>query len=256
MYLTIILLLIILLVYYKANPLSNNKFKHIYEIGHGGHFSAITTQNILLYPKYLLTHPTKYILNEGDGLYIPRNWWHWVFSEPNTFAVNYWSTGNYMKDLQVDQQVDQPQLKQNIIKPFDLKQNIKLIKNMELDVVDGGKEQNINLDLNTLIRTNNNDMLLTTAIVYANNEKFKHELDLLIEKPSLIMNNQTNGSNFWYSSGKTDTGLHYDEHNGLLCVLSGTKTIYIYPPSDASYLYPYDINHHRNMMDQFRIKNQ
>lgn len=231
--LLLIILIIILLVYYKANPLSNNKFKHIYEIGHGGHFSAITNQNILLYPKYLFTHPVKYILNEGDGLYIPRNWWHWVFSEPNTFAVNYWSTNNYMGN--------KPQFKQNIIKPFNLKQNIKLIKNMDLDVVDGSKEQNINIDLNTLIETNNNDMLLTTAIVYANNEKFKHELDLLIEKPQLILDSEINGSNFWYSSGKTDTGLHYDEQNGLLCVLSGTKTIYLYSPSDAQYLYPYDI---------------
>lgn len=38
-----------------------------------------------------------------------------------------------------------------------------------------------------------------------------------------------------------DTGLHYDDSYGILCVLNGTKIVYLYPPSDSQYLYPYEL---------------
>jgi hypothetical protein len=45
--------------------------------------------------------------------------------------------------------------------------------------------------------------------------------------------------NFWISSNKHDTGLHYDDEDGILTVISGEKEIILFPPSDSKYLYPY-----------------
>ena len=40
------------------------------------------------------------------------------------------------------------------------------------------------------------------------------------------------------TSNYTDTGLHYDDNDGILCCLSGTKVIF--PPSDTKYLYKFE----------------
>ena len=45
--------------------------------------------------------------------------------------------------------------------------------------------------------------------------------------------------NIWISSNKHDTGLHYDDEDGVLTVISGEKDIILFPPSDSKYLYPY-----------------
>jgi hypothetical protein len=47
--------------------------------------------------------------------------------------------------------------------------------------------------------------------------------------------------NVWVSGGYHDTGLHYDDRNGLLTVLKGTKEITMYPPSDSKYLHPLSV---------------
>ena len=45
--------------------------------------------------------------------------------------------------------------------------------------------------------------------------------------------------NIWITSNKSDTGLHYDDNDGVLCCVDGRKEIILYPPEDSKYLYPY-----------------
>ena len=45
--------------------------------------------------------------------------------------------------------------------------------------------------------------------------------------------------NFWLNNGNIDTGLHYDDNHGLLCLFSGKKVVTLFPPSDTKYLYPW-----------------
>ena len=47
--------------------------------------------------------------------------------------------------------------------------------------------------------------------------------------------------NLWVSSNYHDTGLHYDDNDGILYVLKGEKHITLFPPNDSKYLVPYDI---------------
>lgn len=53
--------------------------------------------------------------------------------------------------------------------------------------------------------------------------------------------------NLWITSNYSDTGLHYDDNDGILCCLSGIKEVILYPISDTKYLYKFEtydwINH-------------
>ena len=49
-------------------------------------------------------------------------------------------------------------------------------------------------------------------------------------------------ANFWMNFGRIDTGLHYDDDDGVLCVVKGRKVVTLYPPSDSEFLYPYPLH--------------
>jgi len=48
-------------------------------------------------------------------------------------------------------------------------------------------------------------------------------------------------SNFWMNFGDIDTGLHYDDEDGLLSVVDGYKEVTLYPPSESDNIYPYSL---------------
>ena len=82
-----------------------------------------------------------------------------------------------------------------------------------------------------------------------NNENIKKKLTKWIELPDVLKTSNTNTNqekpvidiNLWISSNYHDTGLHYDDNDGILYVLKGEKHITLFPPSDSKYLVPYDI---------------
>ena len=69
---------------------SNNDYRHKNSDSLYAHFSMVDSYNYFIFPKLLLTHPITYTLKEGQSLYIPKQWWHWVKTVKKTFAVNYW----------------------------------------------------------------------------------------------------------------------------------------------------------------------
>ena len=44
------------------------------------------------------------VLDEGDAIYIPRGWWHYVESiEPSiNVSIHYWRTVNFFRDLLIE----------------------------------------------------------------------------------------------------------------------------------------------------------
>jgi len=46
------------------------------------------------------------------------------------------------------------------------------------------------------------------------------------------------GVHTYFGCGRNTTAIHYDMHENLLAVLSGTKSFDLYPPTDADVLYP------------------
>ncbi len=230
----IITILLGCIIYLKGNKNKNNLERHLYDNDEYAHYSEINKQNILLHPKYILSSPKKYILREGDALIIPKKWWHWVFSYDNTFAINYW----FKKDVNG---TNYPKILYNFIKPFDiLKNNINLDKNFNKIINWDGKKDLMNrIYLNDYINKKEKNNYLITLERFVDNDLFKREFSKYIEHNKFLIENNINDNyNLWYSIAEMDTGLHYDDSNGILAVLSGKKIVYLYPPEDSKYLYP------------------
>ena len=73
------------------------------------------------------------------------------------------------------------------------------------------------------------------------NENIKNKMSkhVIFPKDNRIQQDINYNYNIWISSNKHDTGLHYDDEDGILTVISGQKDIILFPPSDSKYLYPY-----------------
>ena len=74
--------------------------------------------NLIKYPLYMFSKYKVFTLKPGDCLYIPSNWWHWVFSRKENIAINVWFDG-----------IDSPELTFNT--PF-LRKNTRC-KNNSMD---------------------------------------------------------------------------------------------------------------------------
>ncbi len=216
-----------------------NKFdnweRHLYDNNDYAHFSKLTKNNYWTYPKYFFSSPQKYVLNPGDALFIPKGWWHWVNSYENTFGINYWWND---KEL-----FDKPHIINNFIEPIDILKTNIINKNFNNIVLDGetNKLKNVN-QLSNYLDKNEEESYLLTLQAFVENSEFKNEFEKFIKHPEFVKkHNINNNYNLWYCIKNVDTGLHYDDNFGLLCVLSGKKIVYLYPPSDSKYLYPYEL---------------
>ena len=234
---TIILIILVLTIFFsRKNP---NDKRHLYNNNEYAHFSKLNTSNYWFYPKYYFSHPQKFELKEGDALYIPKNWWHWVFSYENTFGVNYWWNENDTNKIFFEN----PKKFTNYIKPINLldknidkKINTKILGSNKTD------QKFITSNLDKYIKSNEDDTYLITLNAFVNNTEFKNYIKNILEHPDFIKKNQLDKNyNLWYCVKEKDTGLHQDDNYGLLCVLSGKKTVYLYPPSDRKYLNPYPL---------------
>ncbi len=261
-----VIFLIIYLVHYKRKQLKpsydeknifnlsvyENKNRHIDKNKHSvGHFSKITTKqpSIFKYPLFYFSNPKEYILNKGDYLYIPKNWWHWVvsFSDKDnySFSLNHWFAKTLNNNKPYIGKFIEENENKNILNLFEneIKKN-----NYKLKLwCDGYEQIEKETTLSNFIK-NKNDykhcyMLTLQAYDFVKdnvkNNNFFEEFKKNIPIPDIIKNEDIKNTNFWLNNGNIESGLHYDEHDGLLCVLSGKKIVTLFPPSDSKYLYPY-----------------
>lgn len=240
---------------YDENKLLNvskikNKDRHKDKNSSYAHFSQITsrTPSIFEYPLYYLSHPVEYTLTAGQFLYIPKNWWHWVVSfteeDPSyCFSCNHWITEEINNSVPfVDNFINKDQSK-SITNLFE--KQVDLYYPVNLWCESGTKDTNIN---EFIMNKNDNkykDCYMITLkaydIIAANKEsnKFFDEFKKNIPLPKIIKDIKINETNFWLNNGNIDTGLHYDDHDGVLCVISGKKVVTLFPPSDSKYLYSF-----------------
>jgi|694.fasta_scaffold09781_7 hypothetical protein len=239
MYKILIILIICIVVIY--NFTSNKKDyknmkRHLTNEYHYAHFSQITKDNWYLTSSYLLTSPRTIYLKEGESLWIPKGWWHWIESLGPSIAINFWSEkSNYkMRDephkLYSTYQTDKVKYK---IKEYLKNKNQINIWNSEIDEI--RNEELKDKDMSYIISLPG----YRTVKDKLNLELFKY-IDKDIKVPDIFDKNKVD-KNFWISLGYHDTGLHYDDYFGLLCVLEGEKKVTLYPPSDSVYLKPYSV---------------
>lgn len=233
----IIVFFTILIYYYKYVTNKNYKRHLTYEFGYA-HFSEIHKYNFFLYPSLLLTHPQRFILETNDALWIPKGWWHWIESF-DTVSINFWLT-----DIKNKEEYENPFTSKEILS----KNILNEINNYNKKVVIW-QSSNDNVYKEYSKNLNENEMIITLPGYMNGFKKDKMNLELMkkiepyIKTPLLLekIKDSEIDHNLWISNKFHDTGLHYDDNYGLLCVLKGKKYITLYPPCDTPYLRPLSI---------------
>lgn len=193
------------------------------------HFSAVDANNYIVTPSLLLTHPHRFKLTEGQSLWIPRGWWHWVRTQGPSVAVNFWMPRQVGSSLvpYILKEFSQPP---SLLREVDAVATETEIWRSDLDII----------VKNFQVASDNNYII--TLGGYSKKGSFEPLNSRLLNVAKRHAKIPSGASvNVWISSGNHDTGLHYDDNDGILTVLRGTKYITLYPPSDSLYLRPLSI---------------
>ena len=234
-----IIIIISLIIYHCKYNITNEK-RHLNDDFGYAHYSKIHRYNYLLYPSLLFTSPKRFILEENQALWIPKGWWHWIESF-DTIAINFWLT-----DIKKNNKYEIPFITKETLS----KKIVDEINNFNNNVsIWKSSEDNIETkDINKK-DLQKNEIIFTLPGYVKNFTKDKLNQNLIdkikpyVKIPQLLKNIKTSeiDYNLWISDKFHDTGLHYDDNYGLLCVLKGKKYITLYPPSDTQYLKPLPI---------------
>ena len=244
-YILFLLILFFSLIYYYYHYTdiyvkfkSKNIKKHRNSDSLYAHFSAIDDYNYFLFPKLIFAHPIYFKLKKNESIYIPKNWWHWIKTTSKSFAINYWFNN---KNNRIES-------KPFIFKNTLINYNHNILKDEMVTIWDSKNnitDKKINFDkfYNSGI-DNNYVITLENYNLGYNNKNIKDKMKPYINFPSEFkLYNNLYDYNIWASSGKHDTGLHYDDDDGILQLIDGEKDIIMFPPSDSTYLYPYKISY-------------
>ena len=218
---------------------SPNEYKHKSTESLYAHYSPIDEYDCEKFPNLALTSPQHYTLQSGQSLYIPRGWWHWVKTTRRTFAINYWFDNELAPE------------------PFTFNHtvdcDVQVLDGMLVSIWNSGKDANPKEQLSLcefqeFYNSGLDDRCLITLKNYPpgkSNRAVKEMLAKYIHFPSHpdIFATNDYDYNIWISSNRHDTGLHYDDEDGVLTVIDGEKEIILFPPSDSNYLYPYEVSY-------------
>ena len=237
----ILFFIIVIIIFLNYKPQKKEKFHHsrintIYD------YENPPKVNFFKFPLYYLTKPIVIEINEGECLYIPYKWWHWVFSSSEeNIAMNQWF----------------PKNNDSKNKPYKFKNtnynpslwHMDIIKREVMGIGFGGASDYPNIcsfekpdrvypeELNPIKSFTN----LANFIEISQSKKY---LGFLLEDdiPQKYKNQLFNAKdvkkyNLWYYSNGANSGLHYDNYENYLCQMKGSKKVYLFPPCDSKYLY-------------------
>jgi len=234
---------------YHRHTIHINDIRHLTASYGYAHFSKINAYNYFLFPNFLLkTSPVTFRLTDGDSLYIPKNWWHWVITVKKTHAMNFWIQHK-------NESYDKPFVIKDLYNTDKRKYIINYINadisNNHICIWDSNHGAKIPVDTTNgsdFIKSNQNNKYLITLDGYhecnwKDNNNLKEKIRTNVNVPEYMATNNLRvvDTNLWISSKYNDTGLHYDDNAGILHVLGGEKYVTLYPPSDSVYLEPYSV---------------
>ena len=210
------------------------------------HFSAVDTlsslQRVLRFPRTLLASPREYQLEADTCLFIPKGWWHWVRSGPSTVAVNWWHKMGEGSEKMADAA---PQLLRGQHIGLD-RTTLDHLAEVSVSVWledDSAAEMSLGAILGDARSSAVSGHVITLDAFETGNFNgwLKYQLASFLRPPDWAKHWKWSEHNFWITSRYHDTGLHFDDSHGLLCVAMGHKNVTLFPPSDAPYLYPLDM---------------
>jgi hypothetical protein len=195
-------------------------------------------------------------LNPGEYIVIPKLWFHWVFTEKNTIAVNYEIIDIQFNDINND---FYNSFNKSI--PF-----TKLVEKININYHDFIKKSG-NFTYNAIISKTNdcspvikNNLIkyfynntLTKLNSLANLNKYYIYIGSNNIESNNILNEYNNidfilnkniykslqyKTNVWFTlNNSIQSGLHHDPFDNIIYVIDGKKTIYLFSPENKSNLY-------------------
>jgi hypothetical protein len=180
------------------------------------------------YPLYYEAKRYEFILNEGEMLYIPAGWWHFVFSEePNkdtgvNFAFSCWH----------DPKEGFPCVQKHNIPKINLEH---VFGNDILEVYVSEEKY---FPLLSIVKKE--------AITYTDFLKIKNPNHYIIQskyREKLIryapnIGETITGMTAFVNFGDVRKTLHFDYVNNWLCQIQGRKRAILFPPGERDKLYP------------------
>lgn len=196
-----------------------------------GHFSLIENINDLSkYPNLKRTNPQTYILKEGEGIIIPKNWWHHVESGEKMLGCNFW-TSSYLGKKPT-------KIKHKIV--FDKNE----LENKQVSIWESSHKKTTQekIKFKDWFNSKTSNEYLWTPQDYRKFRKNNYIAKILLPQISIpkILKNTNNNFEFHFMACNKShtTNLHYDDQDGVLCVVEGQKKITLFPPEDTKNLYP------------------
>ncbi|AKI81564.1 putative jmjc domain-containing protein [Acanthamoeba polyphaga mimivirus] len=251
---------------------TDNYDRHVYSNGKYAHFSKITRDDSQLYPSLKYCTKYEFELRSGDMLYIPKGWWHWIESIGRTISVNFWWDNGQIRIPNNKLNLIQPKTRgvncnksmvfetnyinnnnslNNITNPIIIRNGYSSLKEKftdkflldkipKVEVWDGVNNTVENTTLKKFINSKDKHKYIITLDQFSINNHIKNILKNDVIVPTIL--SYTNCEyNFWFSYNYMDTGLHYDDYDGLLCVIDGIKKIKLYAPCDSPYLHSFPL---------------
>ena len=197
---------------------------------HFAHFSRITAGSKWFFPLFALARPRKFTLQRNESLWIPKGWWHWVVSDPDTIAISSWCP-------------KQP----GITEPFTFRADgSEILAEVRRALDEAGEVSVWNSSDDTISRQpieKKDSRCIITLPGYGphDNREIRARIAALAGKSPIASWNGWEpfiNVNLWVALGRHDTGLHYDDYDGVLHVLQGRKSVRLYPPEQRAYLSP------------------
>lgn len=208
---------------------TENIHRHLTAEDSYAHYSAINSNNYMITPSLLMCRPQKFTLTAGESLWIPRGWWHWVRTSGPSVAVNFWIPVRIGSSIVPYKLTDfnQPP---DLLTAIESASKECSVWNSNLDIIVKNQQ-----------KLHDNEYIITLkGYDRKGKPRLLNQRLLATAKEHAIIPDGA-GMNVWVSNGKHDTGLHYDDNDGILSVLRGTKHITLYSPNDTPYLRPLSI---------------
>ena len=194
------------------------------------------------FPLYYVAQRKEIIINEGEMLFIPAGWWHFVFSEESNnvsginFAINFWYEEEYNFNEEISSAYFPVLKKHNIpnIDPADILQDYDLTiyrsksKYFPPDILNY-RFPNLKIEYMTykefLITKNPQYYILQNQCSDLN--KYAPHFERPLYKSSV-----------WINFGHVYSLPHYDMKDNWLCQIQGKKRVILFPPEERDKLYP------------------
>ena len=229
----------------------NTNGGHLYGQSKYAHFSQITESNKHLFPSFQKAKGEKCVLHKGDILYIPAGWWHWVKSYGHRcVSVNFWfqNTSAFQ---------NKPFTSPGAVKGWPALH--KWTDEYLIDKIDAHLDHGVWLWLDSFA-SRKRISIAEFIKTYSDRKEFAY----LITAPDYDPHGEEGNSkivkllsdditppypddmkdwkaNFWMNFGGIDTGLHFDDEDGFLCVVEGWKEVTLFAPQETQHLHPYPL---------------